>query len=117
MEEVSEFRGRYVYLCEDSTEGIFTAVYDAFAEGHRKEDTALCLKESTYTTELFTTYIPVETDMEKAAKVARTMQKKVSWQVYDALQMASLSYIPEKQMSSIALSFLRCKWEIKCWTT
>ena len=26
MEEVSEFRGRYVYLCEDSTEGIFTAV-------------------------------------------------------------------------------------------
>ena len=25
MEEVSEFRGRYVYLCEDSTEGIFTA--------------------------------------------------------------------------------------------
>ncbi len=22
MEEVSEFRGRYVYLCEDSTEGI-----------------------------------------------------------------------------------------------
>lgn len=96
MEEVSEFRGRYVYLCEDSTEGIFTAVYDAFAEGHRKEDTALCLKESTYTTELFTTYIPVETDMEKAAKVARTMQKKVSWQVYDALQMASLSYMPKK---------------------
>ena len=46
MEEVSEFRGRYVYLCEDSTEGIFTAVY---------EDTALCLKERTYTTELFTT--------------------------------------------------------------
>ena len=41
MEEVSEFRSRYVYLCEDSTEGIFTAVYDAFAEGHRKEDTAL----------------------------------------------------------------------------
>ena len=34
--------------------------------------------------------------MEKAAKVARTMQKKVSWQVYDALQMASLSYMPEK---------------------
>ena len=96
MEEVSEFRGRYVYMCEDSTEGIFTAVYDAFAEGHLKEDTALCLKESTYTTELFTTYIPVETDMEKAAKVARTMQKKVSWQVYDALQMASLSYMPEK---------------------
>ena len=31
MEEVSEFRGRYVYLCEDSTEGIFTAVYD----GHK----------------------------------------------------------------------------------
>ena len=34
--------------------------------------------------------------MEKAAKVARTMQKKVSWQGYDALQMASLSYMPEK---------------------
>ena len=73
MEEVSEFRGRYVYLCEDSTEGIFTAVYDAFAEGHRKEDTALCLKESTYTTELFTTYIPVETDMEKADVIYRVI--------------------------------------------
>ena len=78
-------------MCVESTEGIFTAVNDAFAEGLRKEDTALCLKESTYTTELFTTYIPVETDMEKAAKVASTMQKKVSWQVYDVLQMESLS--------------------------
>ena len=107
MEEVSEFRGRYVYLCEDSTEGIFTAVYDAFAEGHRKEDTALCLKESTYTTELFTTYIPVETDMEKAAKVARTMPYR--WRPFPIYR--------KKQMSSIALSFLRCKWEIKCWTT
>ena len=96
MEEISEFCGRYVYLCEDSTEGIFTAVYDAFADGHRKEDTVLRLTDSTYTNELFTTYITVETDMEKAAKVARTMQKKVSWQVYDALQMASLSYMPEK---------------------
>ena len=94
--QLTEFAGRYVYLCEDSTEGIFTAVYDAFADGHRKEDTVLRLADSTYTTELFTTYITVETDMEKAAKVARTMQKKVSWQVYDALQMASLSYMPEK---------------------
>ena len=29
--QLTEFAGRYVYLCEDSTEGIFTAVYDAFA--------------------------------------------------------------------------------------
>ena len=47
--QLTEFAGRYVYLCEDSTEGIFTAVYDAFADGHRKEDTVLRLADSTYT--------------------------------------------------------------------
>ena len=56
MEEVSEFRGRYVYLCEDSTEGIFTAVYDAFAEGHRKEDTALCLRKYIYDRTFYDVY-------------------------------------------------------------
>lgn len=96
MEALTTGEGRFVYLCEDSTEGIFTAVYEAFADGHGHANTFIQIANAPYTREFFTTYITVDTDLEKASKVAHTMQKKISWQVYDTLQMASLSYMPEK---------------------
>ena len=96
MDSLTTGEGRFVYLCEDSTEGIFTAVYDAFADRHGHANTFIQIANAPYTREFFTTYITVDTDLEKASKVAHTMQKKISWQVYDTLQMASLSYMPEK---------------------
>lgn len=85
----------YVYLCENSLEGILTAVYTAYEERcgqcRSHENNRIQLAEEHYYQELMTSYITVRTDYDKAVKVARTIQNKVSWEVYDFIQKASLS--------------------------
>lgn len=87
---------RYVYLCDDCLEGIFSAVYDAFAGRHGHEQNYIQLRESYYNQELLTTYFTIPTDMEKAVKVARTIQNKISEDVYEFIQKASVSPVPDK---------------------
>ncbi|MCM1245027.1 MAG: TIGR03915 family putative DNA repair protein [Roseburia sp.] len=87
---------RYIYLCENSFEGILTAVYNAYEERHGHEKNKIQIAEGMYHQELFATYISVETEYEKAVKVARTIQNKVSPEVYEFIQRASASYNIEK---------------------
>lgn len=87
---------RYVYLCEDSLEGIFTAVYDAYADKHGHENNYIQIEEDFYNRELLTTYLTISSDFEKALKVARTIQNKVSEDVYEFIQKASVSSNPKK---------------------
>lgn len=87
---------RYVYLCQDTTEGIFSAVYRAYEEGHGHENNRIMIDCPGFNRELFCRYIPVETDFERAAKVAHTIRRKISRQAYDFIQKASVSYRPEK---------------------
>lgn len=82
---------RYVYLCEDSPEGIFTAVYMAYEERHGHNNNCIQLIDEHYYQELMTSYIRVETDYDRAVKVARTIQNKVSGDVYEFIQKASVS--------------------------
>lgn len=82
----------YIYLCENSFEGILTAVYNAYEDRHGHEKNKILISEGMYHQELFATYIPVETDYEKAVKVARTMQNKVSPEVYEFIQKTSVSF-------------------------
>lgn len=86
----------YVYLCENSLEGIFTAVYTAYEERRGHEHNRLAIAEGYYYQELMTSYIMVTTDYDKAVKVARTIQYKISWELYDFIQRASLSEDPRK---------------------
>lgn len=82
----------YVYLCEDSLEGIFTAIYTAFEEKHGHTKNTIQIRDEMVHQELFSTYIVVETDFDKAEKVARTMQQKVSSAVYELIQKCSISH-------------------------
>lgn len=86
----------WIYLCEDSLEGIFTAVYRAYEERHTHTANRIQIGDRMYHQELFARYIPVETDYEKAEKVARTLRNKVSNPVYEWLQKCSVSYDPGK---------------------
>lgn len=95
-EEKMEQSETYVYLCENSLEGIFTAVYTAYEQRRGHENNRIQLEEEHYYQELMTSYITVGTDYDKAVKVARTIQNKVSWGVYDFIQKASLSTDPRK---------------------
>lgn len=96
MEAGQEDSGRYVYLCEGTPEGILTAVYDAYADRHGHRRNRIQIVEGCYSQELWCTYISVETDFEKASKVARTLQEKVSDEVYEAVQKAALTEDPRR---------------------
>lgn len=80
----------YVYLCEDSIEGIFTGVYDAWASGYGHRNIRLRLKApDTY--ELFCEYINVQPDENKSRMVGRTLCRHFGQQVYQDICQAILS--------------------------
>lgn len=77
-----------VYQCEDSLEGIFTAIYNAYEEKRDHRDTAISLTEELF---LFAEYVKVITDEEKARKVARTLRKRFGEADYQWLCLALAS--------------------------
>ena len=77
-----------VFLCEDSLDGILTGVYEAYDSrlGHRN----IRLKtEEMDTMELFCEYRTVRTDLEKAEKVLRTVQKRMGEKAKEAVCYAA----------------------------
>lgn len=87
---------RYIYLCENSIEGIFSAVYKAFEDRHGHENNEIRIHVSSFNQELFCHYITVDTDFERAVKVARTVRRDISDEAYDFLQKTAASYRIEK---------------------
>jgi probable DNA metabolism protein len=79
-------KNKRIYICEDNIESIFTAIYDAWDSRYGHDNIRLDMETNTdlgYTMELFSDYIYVEADMNKAEKVARSIQQKISGQAYD----------------------------------
>ena len=87
---------KYVYLCEDSFEGILSAVYRAFEDRHGHEKNELMIAEENFNRQLFCQYITVETEYERAVKVAGTIQRKISPQAYEFVQRVAASCRMEK---------------------
>lgn len=88
---------RYILQCEDSIEGIFSAVYAAWELKYGHENTVLQITGSEAANiELFSTYIPLEPDAEKAEKVLNTIRRKCSDRVYESLFRAALADAPDK---------------------
>lgn len=79
-----------VFCCDDSVDGIFSAVYDAW-------DSRLGLAHVTVQAGseqnlmLFARYYPVETDHQKAAKVANTIRRQMGMEDYQVIYQAALS--------------------------
>ena len=73
----------YVFICEDSLEGIFTGVYDACASrlGHRNIRLATGEPENY---ELFSEYIHVAPSADKTGKVIRTITSRFGMQFYES---------------------------------
>jgi probable DNA metabolism protein len=85
-----------IFVCEDSLDGIFTAVYDAWAYGSPHAYNIIQCENSDQEQQLFATYHKVETDIQKAAKVARTVKNKISALLYQTILQASTSFNPNK---------------------
>lgn len=65
-----------IFLCEDSIEGIFTGVYDGWASRKGHANIMLELKQDN-TFRLFSEYINVKPDVQKAQKVTDTIRSKL----------------------------------------
>lgn len=84
-----------LFLCEDSVDGIFTGVYDAWDSRIGHSEVGLRIKTE-MNLELFAEYREVKTDAEKAAKVARSIRDKMGADAYQVIYQAALSANPEK---------------------
>lgn len=82
----------YVFICEDSLEGIFTGIYEAYQfkkeEDIESHDMLHLVVEEPQTYRLFTQYKNVETNNEKAEKVIRTLKKELGESTYYDLCLA-----------------------------
>ena len=88
---------KYIYRCEDSAEGIFTAIYDAWASTHTHAENRIevDMEENSMMT-LFSEYITVIPDQEKSRKVQRSIRSRISDEAYDMVMKTVLSQEPEK---------------------
>lgn len=89
----------YIYRCEDSVDGIFTAIYDAWASGYGLPNVRIEVvngRDDCYNIELFAQYIDVCNDEVKSEKVATSIRKKISEQAYEMVIYAALSDSPWK---------------------
>lgn len=89
----------YIFLCEDSIDGIFTGIYDAWASKYGHKNIQLCIND-TITYELFSEYIMVSPDSEKSEKVGRTIIARLGMEVYQDILQAILAHDDKKRKSS-----------------
>lgn len=87
--------GEKIWVCEDSQEGIFTGIYDAWASGYKKEECVIQVGEiGNY--RLFAQYFSVKTEEEKAWKVAKTILRRMGERAYRHICSAISSTDQEK---------------------
>lgn len=83
-----------IFLCDNSIDGIFTAIYQAWSSGYGHANVKIEEKseKNNYTNiELFSDYIKVKTDYDKAIKVSRSIKSKISLEVYEMVCRVALS--------------------------
>jgi len=88
---------KYILQCEDSVEGIFSAVYAAWELKYGHENTVIrVLGYENSNIELFSTYIVLEPDAQKAAKVINTVRRTCSESAYERLFHAACADAEDK---------------------
>ena len=89
----------YVLLCEDSTEGILTGVYEAYQfkkkMGIESHDCIHLATEEPDIQRLFTEYEHIQTDSVNAGKVTETIIARLGNETWYRLSMAMVSCLAE----------------------
>lgn len=88
-----------IFQCENSIDGIFTAIYRAWSSGYGHSNVKIeeqCEKSNYSNMQLFSEYITVKTDFEKAVKVSRSIKKKISNEAYEMVCRVALSDYQQK---------------------
>lgn len=83
-----------IYICDNSIDGILTAVYIAWSSGYGHANVKIEEKfeNGNYSNlELFSEYIMVSTDLSLAMKVSKSIMNKISLEVYEMICRVILS--------------------------
>jgi probable DNA metabolism protein len=83
-----------IYLCDNSIDGIFTAIYLAWSSrlGHSNIKIEEKSEGSKFSNiELFAEYVAVDTDYELSLKVSRSIKDKISEEAYEMVCRVALS--------------------------
>ncbi|MBP3677145.1 MAG: TIGR03915 family putative DNA repair protein [Agathobacter sp.] len=97
-----------ILQCEDSLEGILTAIYDAFVEKNKMTeyhdgDISIEIGEN-HTLSLFARQMEVTTDLNKAQKTLASIQNKISYLAYKRVLSALCHY--DMDRANVVLGFL-----------
>lgn len=79
-----------VFTCQNQFEAMMTCIYDAWASRLGHSNIRL-MTEPIENLELFCTYRHIESDQEKAKKVIRSIQNKISSKAYRMIYRAAMS--------------------------
>ena len=99
-----------VLQCENSLEGILTAIYEAFVQkkkmsSYKDGDISICIGEG-QNMMLFATEMEVKTDLDKAYKTLNAVQKQISFLAYSQVISALCHFSPDR--GDAVLGFLIC---------
>lgn len=80
-----------IFVCEDTVDGIFTGIYDAWSSrlGHR--NVRVEIEKEITGPELFCEYRKIETDSQKASKVTDSIEKKLGHEIFEIVYYSALS--------------------------
>ena len=86
---------QYILICQDSLEGVFSAIYDAYADKYDAQITRIqTAEDDNY--RLFATYVQMKPDQEKTKKVARTILREFGEETYTDICRALASEDADK---------------------
>ena len=86
---------QYILICQDSLEGVFSAIYDAYADKYDAQITRIqTAEDDNY--RLFATYVQMQPDQEKTKKVARTILREFGEETYTDICRALASEDADK---------------------
>ncbi len=97
-----------ILQCEDSVEGILTAIYDAFVEKNKMTnfkagDIAIAIGDN-LNVNLFAKEISVTTDLDKAQKTLGAIQNRISYKAYKSIMSALCHFALDR--ADAALGYL-----------
>ncbi len=100
---------KIMLICENSIDGILSAVYEGFVIRNERfsqeynDCISICTKEE-YNFEMFTEYINIDTDLDKALKTATSINKKLGGEIYSMIINAICNF--ESDRGSAIFGFL-----------
>ena len=102
-----------IYHCEDSLEGIFTAIYNTYEDHCIIRDTMVTTIEENL---LFSESVEVVPDPEKTVKVIRTLKRRFGEEDYESLCLAPRSRKrPRRYTVPLQRGFPRSVRRDICW--